>query len=107
MTMDCFHFAGTFFLPRDQQHDKPKKETNYEGLAYLGEYALAWSACLNNESIYNLLVEKGANPDAQDNFGNTVLHMVVVANQMVINDYWTISIKMIMILIRRECMAMP
>ena len=39
--------------------------TNYEGLAYLGGYALAWAACLNNETIYNLLLEKGACPDSQ------------------------------------------
>jgi len=73
---------GTFFLPTDQQHDKPKKETNYEGLAYLGEYALSWAACSSNEGVYNALLQRGANPDAQDVFGNTVLHMVVVANQM-------------------------
>ena len=73
---------GTFFLPRDQQHDRPKKETNYEGLAYLGEYALAWCACQCNEGIYNMLMLRGADPNAKDRFGNTVLHMVVVANQM-------------------------
>ena len=27
---------GTFFLPKDQQHDTPKKITDYAGLAYLG-----------------------------------------------------------------------
>ena len=61
---------GTFFLPRDQQHDKPKKITDYEGLAYLGEYALAWSACQCNEGVYNLLLAGGANPDSKDRFGN-------------------------------------
>ena len=75
--------SGTFFLPTDQQHDQPASETNYEGLAYLGEYPLAWAACTANETIYNLLLDKGADPDAQDSFGNTVLHMVVVTNQMV------------------------
>jgi ankyrin repeat protein len=54
-----------------------------KGLAYLGEYPLAWAACTANETIYNLLLDKGADPDAQDSFGNTVLHMVVVTNQMV------------------------
>ena len=73
---------GTFFLPKDQQHDRPKRETNYEGLAYLGEYALAWSAFQNNEGVYNLLLQRGADPNAKDRFGNAVLHMVVVANQM-------------------------
>ena len=36
-----------------------------QGLAYLGEYPLAWSACLCNETIYNLLVEEGADPNHQ------------------------------------------
>ena len=52
------------------------------GLAYMGEYALAWAACQCNEGVYNLLLAKGANPDAKDRFGNTIMHMVVVANQM-------------------------
>ena len=52
------------------------------GLAYLGEYHLAWAACQNNETIYNLLLEEGADPDAQDSFGNTVLHMVVITDRM-------------------------
>ncbi len=66
-----------------QANTRPVKFTNYEGLAYLGEYHLAWAACLGNEGIYNLLLEHGANPDAQDSFGNSVLHMVVVSNNMV------------------------
>ena len=48
----------------------------------MGEYALAWAACQCNEGVYNLLLAKGANPDAKDRFGNTIMHMVVVANQM-------------------------
>lgn len=70
-------------MPADQQHSQPVAKTNYEGLAYLGEYPLAWAACTANETIYNLLLDKDADPDAQDSFGNTVLHMVVVTNQMV------------------------
>jgi ankyrin repeat protein len=46
---------GRFFLPRDQQSNNPAKQTDYEGLAYFGEYPLAWAACVNNESVYNLL----------------------------------------------------
>jgi len=73
---------GTFFHPKDQQTNKPAKNTNYEGLSYLGEYPLAWAACLCNETVYNLLVEEGADPDAQDTYGNTVLHMVVIVEQL-------------------------
>ena len=56
--------------------------TNYEGLSYLGEYPLAWAACLCNETVYNILIEEGADPDAQDTYGNTVLHMVVIVEQL-------------------------
>ena len=45
-----------------------KKHYNFQqiqGLAYLGEYPLCWAACLCNETVYNLLVETGADPDAQ------------------------------------------
>ena len=56
---------GVFFLPTDQQSDRPVVNTNYQGLAYMGEYPLTWSAFLCNEGIYNLLLEKGADPDAQ------------------------------------------
>jgi hypothetical protein len=86
-TCDCCNFdqkfvtriigAGSFFLPRDQQRMKPAKTTDYEGLAYLGEFPLAWAACCNNESAYNLLIDNDANPDERDTFGNMILHMVV------------------------------
>ncbi|KAK5644509.1 hypothetical protein RI129_005809 [Pyrocoelia pectoralis] len=74
--------TGSFFLPRDQQRLWPAKHTDYEGLAYLGEYPLAWAACCANESVYNLLLDNGANPDLQDNFGNMILHMVVVCDKL-------------------------
>ena len=32
---------------------------SFLGLAYMGEYALAWSACQCNEGVYNLLLAKG------------------------------------------------
>ena len=41
-------------------------EIFFLGLAYLGEYALVWSACQCNEGIYNLLLIRGADPDAKD-----------------------------------------
>ena len=58
MFIIVYLISGIFFLPRDQQHDRPTKKTNYEGLAYLGGYALAWAACLANETIYNILLVK-------------------------------------------------
>ncbi|XP_041970712.1 uncharacterized protein LOC121727076 [Aricia agestis] len=73
---------GSFFLPRDQQCVPPARQTNYEGLAYLGEYPLAWAACCANEAVYNLLLDSDADPDAQDSFGNMILHMVVVCDKL-------------------------
>ncbi|XP_055383290.1 uncharacterized protein LOC129613315 [Condylostylus longicornis] len=73
---------GSFFLPRDQQRDHPAKHTDYEGLAYMGEYPLAWAACCAEETVYNLLIDAGADPDAQDSFGNMILHMVVVCDKL-------------------------
>ena len=75
---------GSFFLPRDQQRINPARHTDYEGLAYLGEYPLAWAACCANESVYNLLLDSGADPDLQDSFGNMILHMVVVCDKLVL-----------------------
>ena len=75
-------------MPKDQQRAIPSKSTDYEGLAYLGEYPLAWAACVGNESVYNLLVDKGAHPDWQDTYGNMVLHMVVVTDQLVCFIYF-------------------
>ncbi|XP_015601272.1 transient receptor potential cation channel subfamily V member 4 isoform X2 [Cephus cinctus] len=74
--------TGSFFLPRDQQRLRPARNTDYEGLAYLGEYPLAWAACCANESVYNLLLDSGAHPDEQDSFGNMILHMVVVCDKL-------------------------
>ncbi|XP_043488062.1 uncharacterized protein LOC122514992 [Polistes fuscatus] len=73
---------GSFFLPKDQQKSNPSRSTDYEGLAYLGEYPLAWAACCANESVYNLLLDNGADPDEQDSFGNMILHMVVVCDKL-------------------------
>ncbi|BFZ08106.1 hypothetical protein BsWGS_11144 [Bradybaena similaris] len=72
--------TGRFFLPEDQKQRHVGK-TNYEGYAYYGEYPLAFAACLGNKDIYDYLLDHGANPDLQDSFGNTVLHMVVISDQ--------------------------
>ena len=53
------------------------------GFCYYGEYPLAFAACRGSEEIYDFLIDHGADPDAQDSFGNTVLHMVVIHEQSV------------------------
>ncbi|XP_076469164.1 uncharacterized protein LOC143299692 [Babylonia areolata] len=72
--------TGRFFLPEDQKN-KPVKETNYSGYCYYGEYPLAFAACRGNEELYDFLIDHGADPNAQDSFGNTVLHMLVIHEQ--------------------------
>uniref|UniRef100_T1IIR8 Ion transport domain-containing protein n=1 Tax=Strigamia maritima TaxID=126957 RepID=T1IIR8_STRMM len=81
----CF---GSFFSPEDQKNSREDTldhewvgvctETNYEGYVYWGEYPLAFAACLGQEECYRLTLAKGADPDLQDTNGNTVLHMLVI-----------------------------
>jgi ankyrin repeat protein len=59
------------------------QQSKYEGLAYYGEYPLAFAACFANKEIYDYLVEKGADPNLQDTNGNTVLHVLVINNKLV------------------------
>lgn len=78
--------TGTFFLPTDQQINATNI-TNYAGLAYFGEYPLAWSACFENETMYNYLLDRGGDPNMEDSFGNTVLHMVVINDKLGMYGY--------------------
>ena len=50
---------------------------------YYGEYPLSIAAVFNHTQIYDFLLQSGADTDAQDSFGNTVLHIVVIHNQIV------------------------
>ncbi|EJW86494.1 hypothetical protein WUBG_02595 [Wuchereria bancrofti] len=68
--------CGTFFLPENQKTSR--KSTDYQGYAYYGEYPLAFAACFGNKDIYDLLIQYGADPNLQDMFGNTILHMCVI-----------------------------
>ena len=58
---------------------------SFSGYAYYGEYPLAFAASIGRDEIYDYLIDKGADPNLQDSFGNTVLHMVVIHNQVVSN----------------------
>ena len=53
------------------------------GYAYYGEYPLAFAACFGREEVYDYLLDHGADPNLRDTFGNTVLHMMVITNQIV------------------------
>lgn len=86
---------GKFFCPEDQKNNQVHSiyqeapifpvNTNYVGYAYFGEYPLSFAAILNQEECVRLLIAYGADPNKQDFNGNTVLHMLVINNNMVIS----------------------
>ncbi len=86
---------GNFFSPRDQYFKRKHVfnseipivplETDYMGDTYFGEYPLSFAACLIEESCVRILLSNKANPDMQDSNGNTVVHMMVLEDNLVIN----------------------
>jgi ankyrin repeat protein len=44
--------------------------------------------------IYDYLIDNGADPNLQDSFGNTTLHMVVIADQPVSERFHKLYKKM-------------
>ncbi|XP_060078092.1 transient receptor potential cation channel subfamily V member 6-like [Ylistrum balloti] len=62
-------------------------EVNYAQMDYYGEYPLAFATFYANEEIYDFLINSGADPDLQDSYGNTVLHVAVVADQIEMFKY--------------------
>lgn len=86
--------CGKFFCPEDQKSNQVNSllheipifpiQTNYVGYVYFGEYALSFAAILNQEECIRLLIAKGADPNKQDFNGNTVLHMLVIYNNLVV-----------------------
>lgn len=84
---------GKFFCPDDQKSNKElsiyqevpvfQVATNYQGYAYFGEYPLSFAAILSQEECVRLLIAYGADPNKQDFNGNTVLHMLVINNNLV------------------------
>jgi ankyrin repeat protein len=51
--------------------------------AYYGEYPLAFAAAFGYKEIYDYLIDHGADPNMQDTYGNTVLHMLVIRDRSV------------------------
>ncbi|KRZ61920.1 Transient receptor potential cation channel subfamily V member 4 [Trichinella nativa] len=74
--------TGRFFWPNENGTSAAKESTQYEGLAYFGEYPLAFAASFGNKDIYDALIDFNADPNAQDTYGNTVLHMCVIHNSI-------------------------
>ncbi|CAJ0916571.1 unnamed protein product, partial [Mesorhabditis belari] len=89
--MRCY---GAFFCVDDQKNhraDLPDEEsvqlplkTNYTGRMYFGEFPLSFAACMNDEDCFRLLIAYKANPNAQDSNGNTVLHMCVIHENLIL-----------------------
>ena len=57
------------------------------GLAYFGEYPLAWAASVDDKMMYNLLINNGADPNLQDSFGNTILHVIVTRERLMFYSF--------------------
>ncbi|XP_050307114.1 transient receptor potential cation channel subfamily V member 1 isoform X2 [Anthonomus grandis grandis] len=85
----CF---GNFMCPEDQKSSRSDSLdhewvnvspiTNYDGYVYWGEYPLTFAACLGQEESFRLILAKGADLDAQDTNGNTVLHLLVIYSKV-------------------------
>ncbi|ODM96433.1 Transient receptor potential cation channel subfamily V member 6 [Orchesella cincta] len=80
--------TGAFMGPEDQKSSRSDSleyewidrdpNTNYDGHVYWGEYPHCFAACLGQEECYRLILAKGANPNAKDTNGNTILHILVI-----------------------------
>uniref|UniRef100_UPI00358F9C98 transient receptor potential cation channel subfamily V member 5-like isoform X2 n=1 Tax=Myxine glutinosa TaxID=7769 RepID=UPI00358F9C98 len=53
-----------------------------EGQLLFGEHILSFAATTGNEEIVSLLLENGAQVDAQDSNGNTVLHILALHSEV-------------------------
>ncbi|UJR10551.1 hypothetical protein I4U23_014751 [Adineta vaga] len=68
-----------FFRRSDKSNLKISlKNASPETHAYYGEYPLAFAAAFGYKEIYDYLIDHGADPNLQDSYGNTVLHMLVI-----------------------------
>jgi transient receptor potential cation channel subfamily V protein 5 len=85
--------CGKFFCPDDQKQTQQNTltnetpifavATNYVGNAYFGEFPLSFAAILNQKDSVRLLMAYEADPNKQDFNGNTVLHMLVIYDNLV------------------------
>ena len=85
--------TGKFFCPDDQKSSQAHSladdipifsiDTNYMGNAYFGGFPLSFAAILNQHEIVRLLIAMGADVNKQDFNGNTVLHMLVINDNLV------------------------
>ncbi len=55
-------FPGTF---KTKETAKAVEDSDYDLLAYYGEYPLCFAGCFANKEIYDYLIDKGADPNLQ------------------------------------------
>lgn len=65
------HFQGGFNSTKLTA--KYIEESKYEGLAYYGEYPLAFAACFSNKEVYDYLIDKGADPNLRGLSINSII----------------------------------
>ncbi|EFO93876.1 CRE-OCR-4 protein [Caenorhabditis remanei] len=80
--------SGNFFTCDDQkgsrtdhpevEHAIISKHTKYPGHIYWGEYPLSFAACLSQPECIRMLVAHGADVNAADTNGNTILHICTI-----------------------------
>uniref|UniRef100_A0A8R1E840 ANK_REP_REGION domain-containing protein n=1 Tax=Caenorhabditis japonica TaxID=281687 RepID=A0A8R1E840_CAEJA len=80
--------SGNFFTCDDQkgsradhpevEHAIISKHTKYPGHIYWGEYPLSFAACLSQPECFRMLVAHGADVNAADTNGNTILHICTI-----------------------------
>ncbi len=73
-------YNGSF---KDKETAYAIKKSEYENLAYYGEYPLCLAACFASKEVYDYLLDKGADPNLKDSNGNTLLHVLVINNKIV------------------------
>ena len=94
--------------PESKTKRRRKKRKNVRltlGHAYYGEYPLAFAAAFGFDEIYDFLIEHGADPNLQDSYGNTILHMLIIRDRMVLifNVFFVYSSKRSIFSIFRIC----
>lgn len=86
----CVHKLIMMGKLQSSRHFPLKKNYVLCRYVYWGEYPLTFAACLGQEECFRLMLSRGADPNAQDTNGNTVLHLLVIYEKLVRNVFFSI-----------------